>query len=52
MGMVSADEKKEKVWNIEYKKQFYAFSRLEVLQLREHVQIGGRGIEEGKESLA
>ena len=38
MGMVSADEKKEKVWNIEYKKQFYAF-KLEVLQLREHVQM-------------
>ena len=39
MGMVSADEKKEKVWNIEYNKQFNAFSRLKVLQLREHVQM-------------
>ena len=41
MGMVSADEKKEKVWNIGYnfaKKQFNAF-KLEVLQLREHVQM-------------
>ena len=36
MGMVSADEKKEKVWNIDHNKQFNAF-KLKVLQLREHV---------------